>query len=238
MPPTTIRRLTLLYRFLPTTTVRSCACRTLTTVAPMASSPEQQQPQTKPVEGLLAVDEPQTKPVEGLLAVNKPRGPSSATVVRRVQDVFKKSALFADTLAAETARRNRESTSQKRRRSGDKARHIDVKIGHGGTLDPMASGVLILGIGRGTKGLGRFLNCTKSYETTAIFGAATDTYDSEGRVVRWAPWAGIDRETVEAALGQFRGDIMQKPPMFVSIFFFFFFSSLFPSFLPSFSSYS
>lgn len=204
MPPTTIRRLTVLHRFafaLPTTTARSCARRTLATAAPMAS-PEQQ--------------EPQIKPVEGLLAVNKPRGPSSAAVIRRVQDVFKESALFADTLAAETARRKRESPNQKRRRSGDKARHVDVKIGHGGTLDPMASGVLILGIGRGTKGLGRFLNCTKSYEATAIFGAATDTYDSEGRVVRWAPWAGIDREMVEAALGRYRGDIMQKPPMFVS----------------------
>ena len=107
-----------------------------------------------------------------------------------------------------------------RRRSGDKARHVDVKIGHGGTLDPMASGVLIMGIGRGTKDLGRFLNCTKAYETTAIFGAATNTYDKDGQVVRWAPWAGIDRQMVEAALDRFRGDIMQKPPMCASLSFF------------------
>ena len=71
-------------------------------------------------------------------------------------------------------------------------------MGHGGTLDPMATGVLILGVGNGTKALGSFLECTKSYETVVLFGAATDSYDSEGKIVARAAYDHVTREAVEA----------------------------------------
>lgn len=90
-------------------------------------------------------------------------------------------------------------------------------MGHGGTLDPMATGVLILGVGNGTKRLGNFLECTKSYETVVLFGAATDTYDGEGKVVARAAYSHVTREKVEEALNRFRGDIMQKPPVFSAL---------------------
>jgi tRNA pseudouridine55 synthase len=154
-----------------------------------------------------------TSPLEGLLAVNKPTGLSSAEALRRLQQIFKPSAIFADTLQAEKERRERESHRQRVRRRNPNAVRNEVKIGHGGTLDPMASGVLIAGIGGGTKYLQQFLNCTKTYEATAMFGADTDTYDAMGKVVKWASWEGINGEKVEKALEQFKGDIMQVPPM-------------------------
>jgi tRNA pseudouridine55 synthase len=104
--------------------------------------------------------------------------------------------------------------------SGSKKKHIDqlkVKLGHGGTLDPMATGVLIVGVGKGTKELGKFLECTKSYECVVLFGAATDSYDAVGKIVSKADYAHVTRELVEEKLNDFRGDIMQKPSVFSAL---------------------
>ena len=92
-----------------------------------------------------------------------------------------------------------------------------MKIGHGGTLDPLATGVLIIGIGKGTKHLHDFLNCTKSYEATLLFGAATDTYDVKGKILGKAPYAHVTREKVEEALDAFKGKIMQRPPIYSAL---------------------
>lgn len=90
-------------------------------------------------------------------------------------------------------------------------------MGHGGTLDPLATGVLILGVGSGTKSLASFLECTKSYECVVLFGAATDTYDTEGKVVARKPYDHVTRANIEEALDKFRGKIMQKPPIFSAL---------------------
>ena len=81
----------------------------------------------------------------------------------------------------------------------------------------MATGVLIMGVGKGTKRLQGFLECTKTYEATIIFGAATDTYDVLGKVLRRAEYAHITREQVEKALGKFRGSVMQRPPIYSAL---------------------
>lgn len=81
----------------------------------------------------------------------------------------------------------------------------------------MATGVLIAGVGKGTKDLQNFLNCTKTYETVVLFGAETDTYDRLGRIVRRAPYEHVTRDVVEKALEQFRGKIMQRPPIFSAL---------------------
>ncbi|GAB1734567.1 hypothetical protein NU195Hw_g8638t1 [Hortaea werneckii] len=153
--------------------------------------------------------------LEGVFAINKPRGITSAQVIRDVQSHFNPSALFQPWLHAERARRDRESHNQKQKRRSWKQRQpIQVKIGHGGTLDPLATGVLILGIGAGTKRLNEFLECTKSYETVLLFGAATDSYDTEGKIVARKPYGHVTREMVEEKVKAFRGKIMQKPPIF------------------------
>ena len=86
------------------------------------------------------------------------------------------------------------------------------RIGHAGTLDPMATGLLVLGIGRATRLL-RFITAqAKEYEATARFGVATDTLDADGEVLERCPM-DIDRGGVEAAMAGFVGDLMQAPPM-------------------------
>jgi tRNA pseudouridine55 synthase len=110
--------------------------------------------------------------------------------------------------------RQRENHNQRRRR---KEKEVKVKIGHGGTLDPLATGVLIAGVGKGTKSLQDFLLCTKQYETVVLFGASTDTYDRVGKVLRRAPYEHVTKDLVENALGQFRGKFMQLPPLFSAL---------------------
>ncbi|KAJ9402561.1 hypothetical protein DTO282F9_757 [Paecilomyces variotii] len=151
---------------------------------------------------------------DGVFAVHKPQGVTSADVIRKLQQHFNPSETFRSWIENERDRRKRENDFQRRRRRNQR---VDVKIGHGGTLDPLATGVLITGIGKGTKQLQGFLGCTKTYETVVLFGAETDTYDSMGKVVRRCPYEHITREIVEKALEQFRGPIMQRPPIFSAL---------------------
>lgn len=149
--------------------------------------------------------------LEGIIAVNKPQWASSAGVLRDLQEHFAKSDIFKPWLEAQR---------REMRLSNSKPKHIDrlkVKLGHGGTLDPMATGVLIVGVGKGTKCLQRFLECTKTYECVVLFGAATDSYDAVGKIVSRAPHEHITKELVEEKLAQFRGKIMQKPSVFSAL---------------------
>jgi tRNA pseudouridine55 synthase len=87
------------------------------------------------------------------------------------------------------------------------------RIGHTGTLDPMATGVLPLVVGKATR-LAQFLTASeKTYEATVAFGRATDTYDALGRVVAMSP-ARPSRDEVETVLSGFRGVFEQTPPAF------------------------
>jgi tRNA pseudouridine55 synthase len=86
------------------------------------------------------------------------------------------------------------------------------KTGHCGTLDPEATGLLLLTLGTATR-LTRFLiRAPKVYEGTIRFGIATDTYDAAGQVVREAPIDGLTREQVAAAMARFEGTFEQQPP--------------------------
>jgi len=75
----------------------------------------------------------------------------------------------------------------------------------------------VVGIGKATKKLNQFLECTKEYRTTCVLGVETDTYDSEGSTVRFAPWRHVTRDQVEGALAKFRGEILQTPPIFSAL---------------------
>src|SRR5712691_3109692 len=91
----------------------------------------------------------------------------------------------------------------------------ESRIGHTGTLDPAASGVLPLVLGRATR-LARFLSASdKSYEAVIRLGVATDTYDGEGSPLGPAHDGSCpSREAIEAALGAFRGGFLQQPPAY------------------------
>ncbi|MDZ5620764.1 tRNA pseudouridine(55) synthase TruB [Nocardioides sp. HM23] len=85
------------------------------------------------------------------------------------------------------------------------------KVGHAGTLDPMATGVLVLGTGRATRLLGHLMLTEKAYDATIRLGVSTVTDDAEGDVLTVAPVDGIDEEQVREALARFVGDIEQVP---------------------------
>ncbi|ASO19396.1 tRNA pseudouridine(55) synthase TruB [Actinoalloteichus hoggarensis] len=85
------------------------------------------------------------------------------------------------------------------------------KIGHAGTLDPMATGVLVLGVERATKLLGHLALDTKAYLATIRLGSATTTDDAEGAVLSTADASGIGESDVRAAIAPLVGDIQQRP---------------------------
>jgi tRNA pseudouridine55 synthase len=85
------------------------------------------------------------------------------------------------------------------------------KVGHAGTLDPLATGVLVLGIDKATRLLGYLASSDKTYEATIRLGIATITDDAEGEVVTAGGAADIDQVQIEAAMAGLRGDILQVP---------------------------
>ncbi|KAL1936021.1 hypothetical protein VTP01DRAFT_155 [Rhizomucor pusillus] len=159
--------------------------------------------------------------INGVFALYKPRGWTSREATNAVQNFVSREL----------------SKSHTRLQRKDR-----VKTGHGGTLDPMAEGVLIIGLGTGCKKLHGFLGCTKvclaltagtileedddlhmilflpkEYHVRATFGAATDTYDEEGEITHTAPTASLSREAIEAILPKYRGEILQKPPLYSAL---------------------
>lgn len=86
------------------------------------------------------------------------------------------------------------------------------KVGHAGTLDPMATGVVVVGLGRATRLLRFVQDQPKEYVAVARFGVATDTLDAEGSVV-WREPMEVARADIEGVLARFTGDILQVPPM-------------------------
>lgn len=85
------------------------------------------------------------------------------------------------------------------------------KVGHAGTLDPMATGVLVLGFGNGTRLLQYVTNGDKSYQATVVLGAATITDDHEGEITSTADVSGISDAAIEEELAKMRGIIAQRP---------------------------
>jgi len=90
------------------------------------------------------------------------------------------------------------------------------RIGHGGTLDPMATGVLPVFVGRATRGVEFFEHAEKTYETVLRLGIATDTEDITGTVLTERP-VNVTISEVEQVLENFRGDILQVPPMYSAL---------------------
>jgi tRNA pseudouridine55 synthase len=124
--------------------------------------------------------------VHGWLIVDKPAGPGSTQVVAAVKRAL---------------------------RDGGYAR---LRVGHGGTLDPLASGVLPVALGEATKLAGRMLDSDKDYEFTIAFGVETDTLDAEGQ----AAVRSDVRPTlaaIEAVLPRFTGEIEQVPPVYSAL---------------------
>lgn len=92
-----------------------------------------------------------------------------------------------------------------------------AKVGHTGSLDPLATGVLPLCLGQATKFSQYLLDADKRYLTQVRLGIATDSGDADGKVLRRGPCDGVTRERIDAALQAFRGEIEQVPSMFSAV---------------------
>ncbi|MBL7078010.1 MAG: tRNA pseudouridine(55) synthase TruB [Kiritimatiellae bacterium] len=87
------------------------------------------------------------------------------------------------------------------------------KVGHGGTLDPQATGLLVILLGKGTKLSSYFMTGDKAYEGTMTLGIETNTQDADGEVTREGDASGVTHEQVAEAMRRYVGDMMQTPPM-------------------------
>jgi tRNA pseudouridine55 synthase len=145
---------------------------------------------------------------EGLFPVHKPINWTSQDVVSFVRGVLEREARDRGADVAKMSFR-RQKNSKKSSRT--------VKVGHGGTLDPLATGVLVIGVGGGTKQLAGYTSGTKRYRAVGRFGVETNTLDLDPKanVTREAAWDHVTREQLESsALPKFVGKIMQTPPIF------------------------
>ncbi len=134
-------------------------------------------------------------PAGGVLLVDKPAGVTSFAAVNAVRKALVQS--FPELVT-------------KRIKGGPKPPRF--KCGHAGTLDPLATGLLVVLVGKGSRLSNFLLGMNKTYAATVRFGTATDSLDADGEVVGTAP-APTEASVVEAALALFRGDIMQVPPV-------------------------
>ena len=124
--------------------------------------------------------------MHGWIVIDKPVGPGSTQIVSAVKRALREGG------------------------------YAKVKVGHGGTLDPLASGVLPVALGEATKLAGRMLDADKVYEFTIRFGEETSTLDAEGEVVARSDVRPTLAE-VEAVLGRFTGAIEQVPPAYSAL---------------------
>jgi len=91
------------------------------------------------------------------------------------------------------------------------------KMGHAGTLDPLATGLLLIGVGAGTKKLAKLVGLSKVYETEIILGLQTTTGDMEGQILAEANVLGVDREKVEEVLSGLAGVLQIAVPLFSAV---------------------
>ncbi|XP_054457544.1 probable tRNA pseudouridine synthase 1 [Anoplopoma fimbria] len=136
--------------------------------------------------------------LNGLFAIYKKRGPTSADVLNTLKEVLLKEAGVKN------------PNPRKRRKQS-------LKMGHGGTLDSAASGVLVVGVGIGTKMLSTMLAGSKKYVAVGELGKATDTLDATGSVILEKDFEHITRLDIEEKLKAFTGDIMQVPPLYSAL---------------------
>lgn len=97
-------------------------------------------------------------------------------------------------------------------------RHFAIeKVGHGGTLDPMATGLLIILLGRGTKISNQVMGSDKTYEGVMKLGVKTDTQDADGQTLEERDYRGVTRDALASAMSKWLGDVQQIPPMVSAI---------------------
>jgi tRNA pseudouridine55 synthase len=148
--------------------------------------------------------------LSGIFAVYKPRGVGSTDVVTRIRHCVE-NHLLSQTHVGSLSQSSRKALL---RRKGNKPL---VKVGHGGTLDPLAEGVLVVALGDSCSQLSNFLSGGKSYVAVGRLGARTDTCDVTGVVVETAAFDHVTLQALRKRLPDFRGEVQQVPPLFSAL---------------------
>lgn len=147
--------------------------------------------------------------MDGILLVDKPSGWTSFDVVAKVRNLLRQSKVesqkvkSAATLDVKTLRHSTTS--------------LKVKVGHTGTLDPLATGLLVLTLGGYCKRAGEFSKLDKTYEVTMKLGETSSTGDEEGIKTKSKEQRAVSNEELLHTFKQFTGEIMQTPPAYSAI---------------------
>ncbi|PWN24127.1 pseudouridine synthase [Microstroma glucosiphilum] len=158
-----------------------------------------------------------SRPLNGVFAIDKPSGKTCMELLDSLKDLLAYSPLFRNpdgTLPEGNGGNAWRPAGGKKNLKGKAA---PPKIGQGGTLDPLASGVLVIGLGSGTKQLQKYLDCAKTYETTGLLGTATTSYDSQDPVMTRAPHSHVTEEMVHSLVPYFTGPLLQYPPIYSAV---------------------
>ncbi|SCU97335.1 LAME_0F19328g1_1 [Lachancea meyersii CBS 8951] len=158
--------------------------------------------------------------MNGIFAIEKPSGISSSQFLLKLQNVLMNSTVFSKEIQRATAERmlqyQRETGKVPSKRKLRKV--AKVKMGHGGTLDPLASGVLVVGVGTGTKKLSQYLSGTvKVYESEALFGVSTTSGDVEGEILSMHAVDHITMAGLKTMEQKLVGSLKQTPPIFAAL---------------------
>ncbi|KAI9471713.1 pseudouridine synthase [Coemansia mojavensis] len=154
------------------------------------------------------------KSLNGIFAVNKPPGISCTGLL----DYFKRNIGRNSSGIPFAAHYERENELRKTGKKVFRRKYqLDLRVGHGGTLDVEAAGVLLVGIDKGCKLLNQYLTGGKTYMATGRMGVVTDTRDAEGKILEIHDTKYASCDAVQQALPQFIGDINQVPPVYSAL---------------------
>ncbi|XP_038070485.1 probable tRNA pseudouridine synthase 1 [Patiria miniata] len=145
--------------------------------------------------------------LNGLFAVVKPTGITSAGVVNQLKRILTK----------EHKKQLQEYSNHHTRSGKVGAPYKKLRIGHGGTLDSNASGVLVIGVGLGTKLLASQLKGNKRYRAVGCLGTSTDTQDVLGKITQRSPADHVTLNLITSSLQRYVGNIMQIPPLYSAL---------------------
>mmetsp|Transcript_16076 Transcript_16076/g.25021 ORF Transcript_16076/g.25021 Transcript_16076/m.25021 type:complete len:338 (+) Transcript_16076:71-1084(+) len=140
---------------------------------------------------------------QGIFAVEKPLDWTSQDVVSYIRGILERDARQRGAKPVRVGSRRNKSRI--------------IKVGHGGTLDPLATGVLVIGVGKGTKEMQGYLTGSKMYTAVGEFGFETNTLDMEGNVTKTGAFDHITMDSIDGVLPSLTGTIMQIPPIFSAI---------------------
>ncbi|KAJ1026930.1 hypothetical protein NDA16_002223 [Ustilago loliicola] len=158
------------------------------------------------------------RPLSGIFGINKPSGPTSMSLLDELKPLFASSPLFADA----DGKRPKDHSRKRGKFGKGKGKWAGgvagaPKLGQGGTLDPLADGVLVVGVGNGTKQLQKYLDCTKEYRSTGLLGSATTSYDSCDPILTRKPYDHVTPQSIADLLPKFTGTVSQIPPLYSAV---------------------